>query len=64
MGQAPKKICEEKTFWGILQGSCKNRAASFVGGYLWGPRKDFFAEKDFWEKEEQALKTWCLPSGK
>ena len=26
--------------------------------------KIFFAEKDFWEKEEQALKTWCLPSGK
>ena len=26
--------------------------------------KIFFAEKDFWEKEEQALKPWCLPQGK
>ena len=36
----------------------------FLWGLFSGFPKIFFEEKDFWEKEEQALKTWCLPSGK
>ena len=45
--RTPAKICKAKIFWGVLQGSRKNRAASFVGGYLWGPRKDFCEAKRF-----------------
>ena len=47
--RAPKKDLQSKDFLG------KNFRA---------PAKIFAKQKDLWEKEEQALKTWCLPSGK
>ena len=42
-----------KIFWGILQ--------EVIYG---APAKIFAKQKDLWGKEEQALKTRCLPSGK
>ncbi|PWM54648.1 MAG: hypothetical protein DBX60_00620, partial [Bacillota bacterium] len=46
--RVPEKIAQ-RVLWEVIYGA---------------PAKIFAKQKDFWEKEEQALKTWCLPSGK
>ena len=57
-------------FWGPRGGrqgwgrTPKRFAKKRLFGEFSGFPKIFFAKKDFWEKEEQALKPWCLPQGK
>ena len=63
MGQDPKKICEEKTFWGIFRVLAKI-AQRVLWEVIYGaPAKIFAKQKDLWGKEEPTLSAWHSPSG-
>ena len=63
----PQRFCEAKDLWEEGGGGKGASAQNVVFAVRQIPEKSALngaPKKDFWEKEEQTLKTWCLPSGK